>query len=526
MRISWVGPALTRRVAAPSHRGSALALALWATSMCGACNIGHRAPELDDTNDTDHTQRFNEPDAHRGVNDATGDADAASGSVPIACNEDAYRCVMSGKPDRERCDHGAWVPAEACGRGLVCELANASTTTCVSSPTSCDGGTCGGSCTAGTVSCQYVAGAPDVVLSCPNGTTVLNTCNGDTPHCVNQEGCKECSRAAHCKAEPPPCHEYTCNDDFACELVPLTDGQKCATGVCSESALCVQCNVAADCGEPENCHQFTCDDHVCVTVVANERTACLSETGVLCNAAGDCVECLTPDDCTSTVATECHQATCGDGACKLQPAPELSPCSPDTPGVCDGTGACVACLTADPCNNGNMCHEHVCESSTVHLGLYDDTVEGSNYVYAGLVYLQRLEPLKYPAVLQGFGQIAHVDTGEAIRFALYEDNGRGTGPLGPALTTKIVEGLPEGYQVNPSADSPELQPGVYHWLAFRVTNEVNLRFGSATELSLGTGARFNASTAFDEPFYQANGEDITGLDNTPWAVFAIVQSTQ
>lgn len=530
MFVCWWGPAPARRTPARSHPFAYWALAVWATSLCAACNIGHDSPKLDDAHDTTNGADANGADANGESTGTSGtetpDAgEIASGSTPVSCTQDAYRCVMSGKPERERCDEGTWVPAEACGRGLVCELANASTTTCVSAPTPCDGGACDDNCQVGSISCRYVEGAPDVALSCPDGTATPNTCNGETPHCVNQEGCKACSRAAHCTAEPPPCHVYTCSQEFVCELVPQPEGQKCASGVCNDRAECVPCNTAQDCGQPEICHHFSCDDHVCVATLATERSACHSDAGSLCAADGTCVECLTSDDCTSIDVTECHRAACEEGTCSLLPSPELSACAADKPGVCDGAGTCALCLTAEQCSDGYVCHERICESSTVHLGLYDDTVDGSEFVHPDLLYAQRLEPLKYPAVLQGFGQIAHADTGEAIRFALYEDNGRGTGPQGPALATTIIEGLPEGYHANPSADDLELQAGVYFWLLFRVTNEVELRLGSASQLALGTGARFEATTAFDEPFYEADGEDLAGLDNTPWAVFAVVQST-
>ncbi len=259
--IFGLGPAPTRPRAAPSHRFAQLSY--WTIVGCLSCNVGHEAPtpapELADDS-KDNTTNDDDDDRSNDDNDASDDttsepdtttepgdaaADGATGTTAAPCNDDAYRCINVGQPERERCEAGKWIAGEPCGNGLVCEIANGSSTTCVASTDECDGGACAEPCSVGTIDCRYVDGTPDVAVSCPSGSKVQNTCNDDTPHCVSEEGCKQCSRAAHCTREPPACQEYTCNDDFECELVPLDEGQACTGGVCSATAQCVACNQPA-----------------------------------------------------------------------------------------------------------------------------------------------------------------------------------------------------------------------------------------------------------------------------------------
>ena len=102
------------------------------------------------------------------------------------------------------------------------------------------------------------------------------------------------------------------------------------------------------------CFSTSCVAGQCEQPPAATGTACSS--GV-CNATGACVACNFSADCAPT-GLECAPAFCVANVCTQAPLPTETPCSM---GVCDGTGACVGCLVNTDCPpTGSQCMLAAC----------------------------------------------------------------------------------------------------------------------------------------------------------------------
>lgn len=71
---------------------------------------------------------------------------------------------------------------------------------------------------------------------------------------------------------------------------------------------------------------------------------------VVVTSCADASECPGDD-------TECSQATCVDGECDAERAPEGTECAE---GVCDELGVCVECLANDHCDGEELCRDNKC----------------------------------------------------------------------------------------------------------------------------------------------------------------------
>jgi hypothetical protein len=63
------------------------------------------------------------------------------------------------------------------------------------------------------------------------------------------------------------------------------------------------------------------------------------------------VQCVTAADCPGADG-ECGTRTCTGGVCGMTLAPALTACSAGSATMCDGNGACVACVSGDHCASG------------------------------------------------------------------------------------------------------------------------------------------------------------------------------
>ncbi len=234
------------------------------------------------------------------------------------------------------------------------------------------------------------------------------------------------------------------------------------------------------------------------------------------------------NDCPSTDVPECYRAVCTpEGACATEPQDANTPCSSRRT-TSATVPARVECVSLTNCNDAESLSRARCQTAYASLGWYEEQTAVSSILFPDFVYVRRVNPLAYPANLDSFGAIAHVETNEAMDIALYADNGEGTGPQGAPLTVLRLEGLAEGYRAVAAEQHPSLDPGTYYWLGFRVSNQIELRYGSGTELSYQTGAIIPRETGdFGNDFYTATGEDLEfGIDTEPFAVFAIARFTE
>jgi hypothetical protein len=126
------------------------------------------------------------------------------------------------------------------------------------------------------------------------------------------------------------------------------------------------CNSPADCPAANACTVATCIQHVCGTTGAARGTACQSNGGKLCDGAGACVACLAPSDCPASTSS-CAQVTCNGGACGANDESAGAACTDHGGRVCDAKGDCVACNAASDCAPPfstcltNACAQNACE---------------------------------------------------------------------------------------------------------------------------------------------------------------------
>jgi hypothetical protein len=198
---------------------------------------------------------------------------------------------------------------------------------------------------------------------------------------------------------------------------PLAARTPCGTGgLCDGAGACLACLVAADCGAPTACAAPTCGaGGVCGASLQPIGTPC--GPGQACDGAGGCAAaCLVPADCPGA-DTECHTRTCGAaglcgaidaaagtalsvqvagdcrkavcdgaggatsvnddgdvpppaGACTVGAcaagvpsqvgAPARTPCGGGQ--LCDGLGACLACLAPADCGADSACAARTCSA--------------------------------------------------------------------------------------------------------------------------------------------------------------------
>jgi subtilisin-like proprotein convertase family protein len=104
------------------------------------------------------------------------------------------------------------------------------------------------------------------------------------------------------------------------------------------------CVAPADCpGTDTTCAFRSCTASTCGTQLAAPGTSCTENGGHLCDGTGACLACLADADCGTSTA--CAQYTCTAGACPANPNLAAgTPCGTST--FCDGAGTCVTCSPA------------------------------------------------------------------------------------------------------------------------------------------------------------------------------------
>jgi hypothetical protein len=207
--------------------------------------------------------------------------------------------------------------------------------------------------------------------------------------------------------------EEPCTDDTCVNGMPANpiseDGSSCdigsGSGVCQQGTcrvLCVEGNAASQCNDDDMCTNDVCvpceddncfgqgqcahepadgegptDNNDCTTdrcqagepvhEPAPVGTPCASGGGNVCNAAGDCVDCATGEDCADFEVSNCYVAVCNDGQCDEEPAPQGTiEAGADTVGdchspVCSGTGSMINQIDdEDVPDDLNPCTEDSC----------------------------------------------------------------------------------------------------------------------------------------------------------------------
>ncbi len=169
------------------------------------------------------------------------------------------------------------------------------------------------------------AGACDGAGRCV-GCTRDDDCADPTPYCdTSTNTCVACRTSRDCN-DRNPCTTDLCTAAGTCSFRNVTPGTSCPGGACDDTGACVECVDDGDCSAPTP----YCDTST------NTCVAC--RTSRDCNDGNPC----TIDTCSmNTCSTSFVPA--GSGSCTL-PSPL------DLPGVCDGAGGCVQCITDAHCS--------------------------------------------------------------------------------------------------------------------------------------------------------------------------------
>lgn len=296
--------------------------------------------------------------------------------LPIVCDYDFpldfHFCLRDQKPDCDRIfpldfdfcfNEGPCTPDSSCAENT------------------CEGETCWDGC-GGSVEGTKVDGAccTDEVWSPETGTV----CWGESfPQTSTCDGARTETGTLTCD-DTNPCTNDSCAAG-ACSYENVADGTACPGGTC-QGGVCETCvpstwlpspdghcgmfEQTSDCGttrtetgtlicdDGKECTTNACSDDACVYTPKSEGTSCNGGAG-MCDASGDCVECLGAGDCNDS--NECTTDTCGAGVCSNVPVGSGISC---TGGVCDGSGGCVECLDAGDCNDSNECTADTCNSGT------------------------------------------------------------------------------------------------------------------------------------------------------------------
>jgi hypothetical protein len=145
-------------------------------------------------------------------------------------------------------------------------------------------------------------------------------------------GCNQVSgvgdlRFGSCPTAEGPCDGYPCTSDHGCGASTDCRTARCVDGVCKTKH--VAAGAALPDPTPGDCMRPSCDGHG--------------------NAE------LVPDvSDTPPAASACVVPTCSAGVSVQSPAPEGTSCSDGgSAQVCDGAGACVACVTDMDCTTGD-----------------------------------------------------------------------------------------------------------------------------------------------------------------------------
>ncbi|MBX2802617.1 MAG: hypothetical protein KTR31_33365 [Myxococcales bacterium] len=253
----------------------------------------------------------------------------------VVCDDLAGGCRVSGAcvpGDLEDAATCAYEPADdgtACDDGDPCTAADQCIDeNCLAVPVEeeepCDGedGFCvGGVC----VECLGAEQCDDDNL-CTIDQCTANSCNS-----LPDDG-------APCD-DADPCTDADSCLGGSCQATPIADGQPCVDGqlgLCLAGA-CVDCIGDLDCDDGNLCTTDTCSGNAC-TITNDDGAAC-----------DDADPCTASDECLG-------------GSCQATPIADGQPCVDGEIGLCFA-GACVECITAADCDDGNPCTADVCSGN-------------------------------------------------------------------------------------------------------------------------------------------------------------------
>ena len=278
------------------------------------------------------------------------------------------------------------------------------------------------------------------MVGVPSHTNLpLNSTCGGLNKCNATGQCVGCVVANDCPGTDTVCQTRACSSQGVCSVTFRTAGTALADPTAGDCKG-LECDGAGNTRAVNNNADLPVDNNPCTTDECTAGTpshrpvaaSTTCGTALVCDGANRCVQCLSASTCTGT-DTECHTRTCINGTCGISnttggtptvaqvardckriectgtgttfTVPDITdlpvdnlPCTSDlcnggTPSnpavtagtncggtsVCDGLGACVACLTAATCpGTDTECHTRTC--SAAHLCGFNNAPAGTMLV--------------------------------------------------------------------------------------------------------------------------------------------------
>jgi hypothetical protein len=260
-------------------------------------------------------------------------------------------------------------PAVACGRSCVDPA-----TAFQSDPTNC--GACGHRCPAAL--CQRATCSNGQCGLAPDPAAAGTACD-DHNSCTTGDVCDAEGRCVGtpvvCTAQDA-CHVAgTCDPiSGACSNPPAPAGTSCGQNggvICDGAGQCVQCLKATDCpGQDTECATRTCTAGTCGFVFAPAGTPTSSQTAGdcqknVCDGAGNVVSQVDDTDLPADDGNQCTAEVCTNGVPSYPSLPPGAPCSQNGGVICDGQGTCLQCLSASDCpGQDTECQTRTCNGGT------------------------------------------------------------------------------------------------------------------------------------------------------------------
>ena len=169
------------------------------------------------------------------------------------------------------------------------------------------------------------------------------------------------------------CTDEVCNAGSA-QHPPEPLNTACEQGggsFCDGNEVCVECNVATQCGSDTFCTTMVCDAKECVADFTDAATAlpagdqidndCKEEQ---CDGNGNVVSAPNDVDTPSDDGNQCTDETCDNGTPKHPAKAVNAACDEGGGSYCNGAGLCVECNTAEQCPTGTACESPTCGAAT------------------------------------------------------------------------------------------------------------------------------------------------------------------
>jgi plastocyanin len=206
-----------------------------------------------------------------------------------------------------------------------------------------------------------------------NEPSAAGTPCGDGLECDGNGACVGCVTPLDCPGTDDDCQQRSC-ELGVCGVVFTAAGTATSTQVAGD-CLEERCDGAGsvvsavfDTDLPvdgQDCTDDLCDAGVASNPATMSGVGCDDGGGSVCDGTGDCVQCVVASTCPG-VDTECQQRSCSAGVCGFTNTAAGTAITMQTPGdckvvQCDGAGAALPIdLDTDLPVDGNPCTSDVC----------------------------------------------------------------------------------------------------------------------------------------------------------------------